>query len=298
MSALALDIGGTKLAAAIVSGDGELRGLRTAQTGADAADALDRGIGLARQLLDGEVDSVGVSTMGITRPDRVLLAPTVTGWAGLRIPERVRAGFGGLPVTIVNDVKAATLAELAWGELRGVSEGIYLNLGTGVAAGLVVGGHLVSGAHEAAGEFGYVAPTVAELGEQAEVSGLAGPVEERIGGRGAARAASAELGEPVSVADLFRRASAEPRVARVLDRLLDEIGLWAGNLAAVLDPEVVVLGGGLARSADVLLGRVRSMVGRIAPFPPRIVAARFGASAALAGAGAAALGLATLGRAS
>lgn len=286
---LAVDIGGTKLAAAIVDEDGELHGFRTEPTGGDAGGALERAIGLGAGLLGRGcgwgVTCAGVSTMGITREERVQLAPTVPGWSQLRIPARLREAFGGLPVTVINDVKAATLAELTWGALRDVRDGLYINLGTGVAAGMVTGGVLLSGAHGAAGEFGYVVPSVAEL----ELAAGSAPVEERIGGRGAAAAASRELGVPVSVADLFRLSATDPRARAVLDRLLDEIGLWAGNLAVITDPEVIVLGGGLMRSADAVLTRVRELVTRIAPFPPRVVAARFGASAALAGAGAAAM---------
>ena len=288
MGALAVDIGGTKLAAAVVDDAGELHGFRTRATGPDAAAALERAIGLTSGLLGADVTAVGVSTMGITRADGVLIAPSVPGWSELRIPGRLRDAFGALPVRIVNDVKAATLAEMAWGELRGVSDGLYLNLGTGVAAGIVSGGVLVGGSHGAAGEFGYAVPSVAELA--AAGAGRA-PVEERIGGRGAAEAASRELGVPVSVADLFRLAPDDARAAALLDRLLDEIGLWAGNLAAITDPSVLVLGGGLMRSAEPVLARVSTLVARIAPFPPAVRVARFGASAALAGAGAAALGL-------
>jgi glucokinase len=290
MSVLALDIGGTKLAAAIVSDTGEQRGTRTEATGADAGQALDRAIRLGADLLDSDlldgedITGVGVATMGITRTDGVALAPSVPGWAQLRIPARLREAFDGLPVTVINDVKAATLAELAWGALRGVSEGLYLNLGTGVAAGIIAGGTLLGGAHGAAGEFGYLVPTVAELG----LTPGSAPVEERIGGRWAAEAATRELGVPVTVAELFHVAQHDLRARAVLDRLLDEIGLWAGNLAVITDPEVLVLGGGLMHSASPVLDRVSELVTRIVPFPPRVVTARFGAAAALAGAGAAA----------
>jgi glucokinase len=223
--------------------------------------------------------------MGITREDGVLLAPTVPGWSELRIPARLRAAFGRVPVTVINDVKAATLAELTWGTLRGVRHGVYLNLGTGVAAGLVSEGRLVDGAHGAAGEFGYFRPSLAEAGHRG-----AAPVEERIGGRWAAEAASKELGTQVSVASLVALAETDERAAAALDRLLAETGLWAANVCVLADPEVLSLGGGFLRSAGLVLPRVREMVERVVPFPPRVVAARFGAEAALAGAGAAALG--------
>jgi glucokinase len=292
---LAIDIGGTKLAAAVVDEIGELHGFRTLPTGEDAAQALAAAIELGARLLGaelpggGDIAGVGVSTMGITREDRVLFAPQLPGWSELRVPARMLEAFGGLPVTVVNDVKAATLAEMAWGELREVDCGLYLNLGTGVAAGIVTGGVLLGGAHGAAGEFGHVRPTLGSLG----LSPGAAPVEERIGGRWAAETASRELGRAVAVEDLFRLSAADPAARALRDQLLDEIGLWAGNLAVITDPSVLVLGGGLMRSGDVVLARVRELVARIALFPPRVTAARFGAGSALAGAGAAALGFGT-----
>jgi glucokinase len=288
--ALALDIGGTKLAAAIVDDRGVPCRVTTAATdaAAGAEQALERAVSLAESVLaaerdaGGDVVAVGVSTIGITRADQVLLAPNVPGWDKLRIPARLAGAFGGLPVTVINDVKAATLAELTWGTLSGTSTGLYVNLGTGVGAGLVVGGHVVTGANGAAGEVGYLAPAIPH--HLAEGSG---PVEQLIGGLGAAARASQELGYPVTVADLF--AAAGDSATAVLGRLLDDIGLWVANLAVVLDPEVVSLGGGFMRTPAPVLDRVRQVTELIAPFPPVIVAARYGADAALAGAGAAAL---------
>lgn len=287
---LALDIGGSKLAAGIVDDRG--RTYRTASLATDgpagAEQALDRAVSLAQGVLaeeraaGGAVSAMGVSTMGITRADQVLLAPNVPGWARLRIPDRMAAAFDGLQVTVINDVKAATLAELAWGTLRGAGSGVYVNLGTGIAAGLVIGNRLIAGAHGAAGEFGYIASTMPNGTGHGP-----GPVEEQIGGLGAAARASRELGYQVTVESLFR----DPGAARILDRLLDDIALWAANLAVVIDPAVLTLGGGFMRSAEPILARVRDVVQRVVPFPPTVVAARYGADAALAGAGAAALGL-------
>jgi glucokinase len=287
--ALALDIGGTKLAAGIVDDRGVAHRVAVESTSASAGadQALERAVTLAGSVLaaeraaGGDVIAAGVSTMGITREDRVLFAPNVPGWAELRIPGRLAGAFGGLPVTVINDVKAATLAELTWGSLRGTETGVYVNLGTGAAAGLVVGGRVVSGAHGAAGEFGYLAGSI----PPARVDGT-GPVEEVIGGAGAAALASRELGRAVTVEQLFR----DPDAKRVLSRLLDDIALWTANLAVVIDPEVLVLGGGFMRTPEPILNRVREVTGLMVPFPPLVAAARYGADAALAGAGAAALG--------
>lgn len=146
-SVLAVDIGGTKLAVGVGAADGEIRRQLSEPTRAaeGAAAALDRAIALARDCLEAElaaggtVDAVGVSTMGYTFTTHVELAPNVPGWDQLRIPEALEAAFPGLPVAIANDVRLAAQAELSWGALREAQNGIYLNLGSGIAAGIVAG---------------------------------------------------------------------------------------------------------------------------------------------------------------
>ncbi|MHB1599547.1 MAG: ROK family protein, partial [Acidimicrobiales bacterium] len=193
---LALDIGGTKLTAGIGDTSGHLRGQRTEPTDPlrGAADVLRRAIDLARSVLQEErlaehnVSALGVSTMGLTRPHEVLLAPNVPGWDALTIPLSLEAAFPTMAVSVANDVKAATLAEARWGGLAGVTSGVYLNLGTGIAAGIVVGGKVLEGAHGSAGEVGY---TLVEGWRGVRLAADGGvPAEEILGGRGVAVRAS------------------------------------------------------------------------------------------------------------
>ena len=119
---VALDIGGTKIASAIGDADGELRRWRTLPTEAErgAERVLESAIALADEVLceerasGGDVCAIGVSTMGITRVDRVDLAPNVPGWERLKIPAAIATAFPGLPAAFGNDVKLAALAELVW----------------------------------------------------------------------------------------------------------------------------------------------------------------------------------------
>ena len=191
-SVLALDIGGTKLAAALVAADGSVRGRQEIGTrpedGAERvfARALDMVERVQEEQSAGEhLTALGVSTKGLTREDGVLISG-MPGWSGLRIPQRLRERFPALDISIMNDVKAATLAEMTWGALRGVLHGVYMNLGTGIAAGIVVGGEILEGAHGAAGEIGYLL-TGPEVLQRAEREGLGGedlpaPLEELVGG--------------------------------------------------------------------------------------------------------------------
>lgn len=298
-SLLALDLGGTKLSAALADSGGHVRAVSTLPTNAElgAVQAVERILVVARDLVDqaeGEdrrVQAVGVATMGITEPDRVRLAPSVPGWEALALPGRLRAALPGLPVKVGNDVKAATLAELTWGTLRGVGTGLYVNVGTGLACGLVVGHGVVEGAHGAAGEIGYLmrGPADARAGD-----GVA-PLEELVGGRGVARWASDALGRPVTMVELVGSAPTDPAIAAIVERLLEELAVQVVNLAIVLDPEVVVMGGGLMRAEGQILERLRVLLARRAPFPPVVEVARFGADASLVGAVALALAAAPSG---
>jgi glucokinase len=294
---LAIDIGGSKLAAGFVDRAGALT--ERCQVPTDAGDgaeqALDRALSLGEELLGdgsggaagggargGDPVALGLSTNGLTREDGVELAPAVPGWDRLQIPSRLRERFPGLATAILNDVKAATLAELRWGALRDVREGLYVNLGTGVAAGIVTGGNLCYGANGAAGEIGYLAPTPQAAHARRLDEAL---LEERLGGRGVARWASAELGRPVTMAELFA-AGSDDRARELRDRLVDEIGFWVANVAVVVDPQRVALGGGLMRAASSLCGEVAAAIARVGPFSVEVVPARFGAESSLLGAGA------------
>ena len=292
---LALDIGGTKLSAGIGASDGEVRRQESEPTrGSDGASVvLARAVGLARRCYEaeladgGRITAIGVSTMGYTRPTHVELAPNVPGWEDLAIGAELAAAFPDDAIVIGNDVKLAARAEMAWGALRGVQEGVYLNLGTGIAAGIVSGGRLMDGAHGAAGEIGYTLHRGQAEPRMAAEGGA--PLEEWFGGGGVARRlAGTQL--PPTVAELVQHAD-DPEARAFLDELWTGIAVAAANLCIVADPSVLVVGGGYVRGESGLLGRVREVVGRAVPYPPEVVHARFGADASLRGAVAAAFAL-------
>ncbi|MGA3219190.1 MAG: ROK family protein [Acidimicrobiales bacterium] len=298
-SVLALDIGGTKLAAAVVSADGSVRGRRVIDTrpeeGADRV--IQRALELAATVRQDQgtsapLTALGVSTKGITREDGVLIAG-MPGWSRLRIPALLRERFPDLTVSVMNDVKAATLAEMTWGALRGISHGVYLNLGTGIAAGIVTGGEILEGAHGAAGEIGYIltdrealqpsqpGPTLPE--------DVPAPLEELIGGRAVPARTKEALGLALTMEQLTERSSQDDKAAALLEDILSELARWTVNLAIVLDPERVVIGGGFLRSPSDLCSRARKAFDQAAVFCPQVEPAHFGADSALVGAGALAL---------
>src|SRR6476620_2715002 len=157
---LALDFGGTKIDVATARLDGELIRSERIETLAErgAEQAVERAIASAREQVaatGGDCIGVGAVSPGIVAEEAVLLAPNVPGWDRLRLPAMLRNGLAVDAVAFSNDVNAAALAEARWGALAGTSVGVFVSLGTGIKAGLVVGGNVFEGAHGAAGEIGY-----------------------------------------------------------------------------------------------------------------------------------------------
>jgi glucokinase len=225
-----------------------------------------------------------VATFGVLRGGLVRLAPNVPGWDGMALPDLLRAEFGEAPIAIDNDVNAGAAAEVRWGALRGVDVGLYVNLGTGLAAALVVGGRVVPGAHGAAGEIGYLRDANAD---PTFADGHA-PLEEAVSGGALARRGSALLGRAVTTAELFELRD-EPGVAALLDEVVETLSRTIANLCVTLDPERVVIGGGMMGAADHIMPRVKAALSRTVPFPPELSAARFVDDAPLVGAVALAL---------
>ena len=115
------------------------------------------------------------------------LAPAIDGWESLALGRELRAAFEGAEVRMATDAKAAATAEVRWGALNGCDPGVYLNLGTGLAAAIVIGGQVVSGGNGAAGEIGYNLRAVSDVGRSL---GRRMPLEDVVSGQGLARQAS------------------------------------------------------------------------------------------------------------
>ncbi len=188
---LGIDFGGTKIAVAVCGLAGNRLGSATVSSGGElgARASFDRGIEAARGLLasaapGARLAAVGVSTFGIPFEDRVDLAPAISGWDALPLGRELRAAFPGSEIRMATDAKAAAQAEARWGALAGADPGVYLNLGTGLSAALVLGGRVVAGADGAAGEIGYNLRAVADAGL---ALGARVPLEDMVSGQALAR---------------------------------------------------------------------------------------------------------------
>jgi glucokinase len=286
---LGLDYGGTKIAAAVA----DLAGNRLASTTTDSGGALGaqasfaRGIQVARDLLaatapGSEPVAVGVSTFGIPFDDRVELAPAIDGWGQLAIGRELRAAFPRSQIRMATDAKAAAQAEVRWGVLADRDPAVYLNLGTGLAAALVIGGRVVSGINGAAGEMGYNLRSVADLGLPLDRRVM---LEQIVSGQALAkRAAKDGEARQLTAADVFAAAASEPELDGLVDDFVDELAFHLVNLAILMNPARIAVGGGIVRSWARIRPRLQQALRAGTPFPPELVVAHFPYDAPLLGA--------------
>jgi predicted NBD/HSP70 family sugar kinase len=186
-------------------------------------------------------------------------------------------------VGIEGDDLAAAVGEAALGAARGCSDVVFLSLGYGLGAGLIVGGRPVRGTRGAAGAIAYLVP--GKLEDRA--SGRVIPVRYRERARGA--------GRPMGRLDakrVFHLAAEGDRAAvAVVTDVVDALGQLVVNVAALLDPEVIVVGGGLTASGATLLDPLADRLAASVPFPPRLVPSELGDDAVARGAAVLALAL-------
>ena len=303
---LGIDIGGTKIAAGVVTSAGVLLDVLRADTpsrlGA-AREAEDLIVELAFALaVRHEIAAVGIAAAGFVDADRaaVVFAPHLA-WRDEPLRDVLRARLG-VPVVVENDANAAAWAEWRFGSGRGRPDLICVALGTGIGGAMLTGGQLQRGAHGMAGEFGHM--VVVPGGRPCEC-GNAGCWEQYASGNALVKAAR---GLPArEAAGLLERAGGESaRItghlvgAAALDGdpaavgLVTDIGRWLGvglaNLAAALDPSTFVIGGGVSEIGDLLLDPAREAFAGQLPgrdFRPeaQILAAALGNTAGMVGAG-------------
>ncbi|MET7300011.1 ROK family protein [Embleya sp. NPDC005575] len=291
---VALDIGGTKTAMAALDAAGTVlaeRRVATREPGEDMAHALDRLLRLAREQVAAvtrggrrEIVAVGLVCPGTVTSAGVELSPNLPGIENVDVLGLAREAFGSVPVVVANDVKAAGLAELRSGALVAADPGLFVNLGTGVAAALTVGGRVVGGARGVAGEIGY--SLVPGRPDEPDLESLIG------GGPLTARTQSlyalAGNGLPPDAAAILT--STDPRLRAIADHALDVLAGHVLNLYLALDPTRIALGGGLMAVSERVLDVLRSFLAKHTPGTADpgevIVAARYIHDGALRGAAA------------
>lgn len=251
---LAVDLGGTAMKGAVVDETGRVLARRTVPTPPDGVvEALVVLFGELRAsclAAAAEPTAAAVVTPGSVDEARgIVRYASNLGWRDLPLLDRLRAALG-LPVAVAHDVRAAGLAERRFGAARGSEDFVLVPIGTGVAAALVTAGGAITGATGTAGEFGHI-PVVP--GGEACTCGQRGCLEVYASGAGLARRYAAAGGDALSSREIVARLGADPLADRVWGEAVEVLAQGLNILTLLLDPDVIVLGGGFSRAGDRLL---------------------------------------------
>jgi glucokinase len=276
MHAIGVDIGGTKIAAGVVDEDGTLLAKTRRDTSPDDAASIDRAIAdvYAELSASYEIGAMGLAAAGFVAADRsgVLFAPNIA-WRDYPLRDNVAALIDDdVRIVVENDANAAGWAEFRFGAARDVDDMLMLTVGTGLGGAIVVSGELVRGAWGVAAEIGHmrVVPGGHYCG-----CGHEGCWEQYASGSALVRDAQAQaVVDPSAAGRLLELAGGDPekitgphvtKAAQEGDalavRLLADLGRWVGegsaSVAALLDPALIVVGGGVASAGDLLLAPAR-----------------------------------------
>jgi glucokinase len=274
VTVLGVDVGGTKIIARRVSGDADVAGSTFLPT--RAAEGFD--VSLAQlwsaieRTITNDVAMIGICAPGpLNSQTGVILGPpNLPGWIDIPLAEMTQKKFG-LPVRIENDCNAGALGEALYGAGRGHSIVFYAAIGTGIGAGIVLDGKLFRGAHDAAGEAGHV--TVDYRSPVICTCGAPGCIEALASGLAIEQSGTVALDH------------------------VDELAAWLASIVSLLDPGIIILGGGVlgGHSREPMFVRLRELVPKrtVNPYASRIpiVEPGLGALSGVIGAAAIARGL-------
>ncbi|MEU4197470.1 ROK family glucokinase [Kribbella sp. NPDC026611] len=280
---IGIDVGGTKIAAGVVSEDGTIGARAYRDTPADSVDATAAAIcaAAAELIANHEVEAVGIGAAGFVSSDRstVLFAPNLA-WRDEPLGVRV-ADVLKIPVVVENDANAAAWGEFAFGAAKHVEHMLCITVGTGIGGGVVSEGELLRGAHGVAAELGHmrVVPGGHRCG-----CGARGCLEQYASGRALVREgrAAAESGSLAAVQMLSVCGITDPaeltgpmitEAAMAGDpcavELLEDLGRWLGeglaSLATMFDPTLIVIGGGVSAAKELIMKSAQAAFERNLP---------------------------------
>ena len=294
---IGIDLGGTKMYGAVADLSGNIQHEIIIPTNSNGADQnLDLLIDLIQKLLDAPrpdgqvIRGIGIGLPGVTlsREGIVTWVPSL-GWRDLPIKAILEERFE-YSVFIENDVNLIALGELNFGAGKGVHNLVCVAVGTGIGAGIIINQTLYRGFNQASGEIGYLLPDVTALGRNYDEFGA---LENMASGLGIARRAREYFiannipmpDEELTAEDVFSAArDGKAWAQKITQDTIDLLSLTIANISALLNPEMIILSGGVIRSADLLIEPIRQRIQGATPFLPRIEASHLGSRAAVMGA--------------
>lgn len=308
-SIIGIDLGGTKLAGAAFDADGTILDRHTralsGRSGTDVAALIVEQVRALRSGTAAIADGVGVSVPGIYRAGTgTVWAPNIPGWNDFPLRDALSTAFPDMRVVIDSDRAAYIMGETWRGAARGAKDAIFLAVGTGIGAGILVNGNILRGHGDIGGAIGWLALER----PYTRAWDSCGCFEYQASGPGLARVANDLLADDPAIASELRREGGPALTAadilaahgrgdalatRVVDNAVALWGMTAANLVSLFNPETIIFGGGVFGPATSLLDRIRAEAERwaqpIAITQVRFVASALAGDAGVYGAGALAL---------
>ena len=306
---LGVDIGGTKVAVGLVDLTGKIivesrKPMVAHGTAEEGLQAVTTAIDSFAASLSGNASfqSIGLCAPGPLDPKSgvILNPPNLPCWRNYPLGERIAQKYQ-LPVKLDNDANAAALAETRWGAARGYRYVFYATIGTGIGTGIVLDGKIYHGNTGSAGEGGHVSidyhGPVCTCGKRGCIEILAaGPA---IGKRARSKLAAGASGSSIlelahgDVAAVTSEmvgkayASGDALAREILEETIELITMWLGSIIDLLDPDIMVMGGGVAAMLSPFFGEIKSKLPGwcVNPHASEIplVMAHYGAEAGIAG---------------
>jgi len=294
---LGIDLGGTKMYGALSDlGGTVLDEVNIGKHGTSGEDSYDRLVTLIDTLLASpkahgrKVRGIGVGVPGITLHQQGIVKWAYTlQWKDFPLKARLSARYE-LPITIDNDVNLAALGELWFGAGQNAQNMILIAIGTGIGAGIIIDGALYRGSTEASGEIGSMVPGREFLGKDFREFGALESVASGTGIAARAREVLKAQGaridlDGITAEEVFEAArQGQAWTSGVIEETVDFLAMVIANLTVTFDPEVIILGGGVSRSADMLIEPISRRINGAVPALPRLVASRLGLRAGVMGA--------------
>jgi glucokinase len=286
-STIGVDIGATKIAFGVLK-DQQLLERTTIPTPTDGWRSVLGSIVSTIRLLERsnpEAREVGVGVPGTHNRARteVLSAPNIHGFENVPVVAYLTEHLDR-PVDLENDANAAALAEGILGAAKHASSSMFITISTGIGASIMIDGRLWRGFHGIAGEIGH---TITVPGGPLPPSGIAGALEALASGTAIERDATFAFRRPTSVAEVFRLAQAHDTTAeRVVHAAMRYLGMAIADVQKLLDPEVFVIGGGVASVGPYFYSHVQQYANEFAKgfSEVTILPAKFGVDAGVIGA--------------
>jgi len=278
---LGLDIGGTKIASGLLDSQGkiiETKFLPTLGSGKNEQDIIEqvfKSIDDFGEDLVNRVKAIGIGAPGPTKDGILINPPNIPSWRNVNLKKIIEKRYK-VPVVLENDANAAGYAEMVFGVARGYKNFVYITISTGIGTAIVIDGKVYKGKNSLAGEGGHV---VINYDSPDEIdSGINGSIENSASGTAMARKVRTRLEnnpeletelieyvnndlEKISATKINQAAiNGDEFAYRMIRETAFKLGIWIGGLISLLDPEIIVIGGGISKIGNLLFDKIKETV--------------------------------------